>query len=107
MKELIVAFVKTCLLATLILTTTGVMAEETKGAAPQEQTEAAKVAGKVNINTASLEELTTLPRIGPKIAERIIAFRGEHEGFKKVEEIMNVKGIGAKTYEKLAPLISL
>jgi len=61
----------------------------------------------VNINTATLEELVTLPRIGPSIAQRIIDFRDEHEGFKKVEEIMNVKGIGPKTFEKLKAKIKV
>ena len=63
--------------------------------------------GKININTASLDELMTLPRVGKVIAGRIIEFRKEHEGFKKLEELMNVSGIGRKTYDKLAPLITL
>ena len=59
----------------------------------------------VNINTASLEQLTSLPRVGPAIAQRIIDFREEHGGFKAPVELMNVKGIGPKTYEKLSALI--
>ena len=61
----------------------------------------------VNINTAGLEELTTLPRIGPVIAQRIIEFRKEHEGFKQLEELMNVRGIGQKTFDRLAAQITL
>ena len=54
---------------------------------------------KVNINTASLEELTTLDRIGPKYAQRIIDYRENTEPFSKPEDILKVKGIGLKTFE--------
>lgn len=62
---------------------------------------------KININTASLEELQMLPRIGPKVAQRIIDFRKEHGRFKKTEDIMKVKGIGEKTFEKFKDLITV
>ncbi len=55
--------------------------------------------GKVNINTASLEELTQLKNIGTKYAEKIIEYRKTNGPFKKGEDIMNVKGIGSKTWE--------
>lgn len=74
-----------------------------KAEAKTEQAQAAKV----NINTASAQELEALPRIGPATAQRIIAFREAHEGFKRAEELMNVKGIGTKTFERLEPLITL
>ena len=61
----------------------------------------------VNINTATQAELETLPQVGPATAQRIIAFREEHKGFKTVEELLNVKGIGPKTFEKLKPLVTL
>lgn len=64
-------------------------------------------AKKININTASLADLQQLPRVGPKIAQRIIDFRTEHGKFKKVEEIMKVKGIGEKTFERLKELITV
>ena len=53
----------------------------------------------VNINTASLEELTTLKGIGEKYAQKIIEYRENNEPFSKPEDILNVKGIGLKTYE--------
>ncbi len=61
----------------------------------------------IDLNTASQAQLETLPRIGPAIALRIISFREEHKGFKKVEEILNVKGIGSKTFEKIKHLIKV
>ena len=58
----------------------------------------------ININTAGKEELTELPGIGESTAEKIIDYRKE-KGFKKSEDIMNVKGIGKKKYEKLKKYI--
>lgn len=60
---------------------------------------------KVNINTASLAELQTLPRIGPAIAQRIIDFREENGKFTKITDLLKVKGIGEKTFEGLKDLI--
>ena len=60
---------------------------------------------KININTASVEELQELPRIGPKVAQRIVDFRKEHGRFKRIEEIMKVKGIGESTFERIRDLI--
>jgi len=60
---------------------------------------------KININTASLAELQKLPRIGPKVAQRIIDYRKAHGKFKKAEEIMKVRGISEKTYKKIKDLI--
>ena len=54
---------------------------------------------KININTASAEELAQLKRIGPKYAARIIEFRETNGPFKLSEDIMKVKGIGQKTWE--------
>ena len=67
----------------------------------------APLTGKISLNNASVEELTKLPRIGEKVAQRIVEYRGKHGGFKKVEELMNVKGIGEKTFEHLRENLSL
>ncbi len=62
---------------------------------------------KVNINTAPLLELQKLPRIGPKVAQRILDYRREHGNFKKIEELMKVKGIGEKIFNNLKDLITV
>ena len=63
--------------------------------------------GKVNINEASVEQLALLPRVGPAVAQRIVDFREENGGFKAVEDLMLVRGIGEKTFEKLAPYVAI
>lgn len=61
----------------------------------------------VNINTADSEALQTLPGIGPATADKIIAYREEHGPFNAIDDIVNVKGIGEATLEKLRPLITV
>jgi competence protein ComEA len=55
----------------------------------------------VNINTAPAEQLERLPGVGPKTAARIVEYRQKNGGFKKVEELMNVRGIGEKAFLKM------
>jgi len=62
---------------------------------------------RVNINTAPVSELETLPRIGPKVAQRIVDFRTKNGSFKRIEEIMKVQGIGEKVYEQIKDLITV
>lgn len=61
----------------------------------------------VNLNTATVTELMQLPRVGPKTARRIIEFRQLHGPFQRLEELMNVKGIGEKTFRRLQPHLTL
>lgn len=57
--------------------------------------------GKVNLNTADAAALETLPRVGPALAERIVAWREANGRFAAVEDLLNVSGIGDKTFEGL------
>jgi competence ComEA-like helix-hairpin-helix protein len=59
----------------------------------------------VNINTASLEQLMLLPRIGPTVAERIVEFREANGPFKKATDILQVRGIGDASFELLRPYL--
>jgi len=57
----------------------------------------------ININTATKDELVALPGIGPAKAQAIVDYRKAHGSFKTIEELKDVKGIGAKRFEKLKP----
>lgn len=58
---------------------------------------------RLNLNEATIAQLEQLPGIGPSKAKAIAAYRDQHGGFRKVEELLNVKGIGPKIFEKLSP----
>ena len=83
-----------------------IVATPTPTGAHQEQAPATASKTTLNLNTATLDQLTTLPGIGPKTAERILEYRTKNGGFKKIEELMNVKGIGEKSFLKIKPLVS-
>ena len=70
-------------------------------------TPAAKPAPTVNLNTATLTELEALPGIGAKTAARIVDYRQKRGPFKKIEELMNVQGIGEKSFLKLKPQLTV
>ena len=63
--------------------------------------------GVVNINTADVAQLSLLPRVGEKAAQRIVEYRTQHGPFKKTSDLMQVKGFGAKTYENLSQYVAI
>jgi competence protein ComEA len=76
-------------------------------AKPATSSPEAKAGGLVNLNTASVAELEVLPGIGAKTAARIVDYREKKGPFKKVEELMNVQGIGEKSFLKLKPQLTV
>ena len=72
----------------------------------QEAPTAAKAA-KIDLNRASSEELQALPGVGVRTAELIIGYREEHGRFEKIEDLMNVRGIGERTFLRLRELVEV
>ena len=68
---------------------------------------AATVSTPVNINTATVAQLEGLPGVGTRTAQLIVEQRQKNGGFKKIEELMNIKGIGEKSFLKLKPMITV
>jgi competence protein ComEA len=62
---------------------------------------------KVNLNTATVEQLTTLPGVGAKLAARIVEYREKVGRFRSADELLNVKGIGEKNFQKLEPWLTV
>ena len=90
-------------LVCLVCLTTDPASAQTKAAASKSPAAATVI----NLNTATSAQIATLPGVGEKAAERIIEYRDKNGGFKKIEELMNVKGIGEKSFLKLKPLITV
>jgi competence protein ComEA len=75
--------------------------------APARPATAAAAGAPVNLNSATAAQLEALPGIGKATAERIIEYRQKNGNFKKPEDLMNVRGIGEKSFLKLKPLITV
>ena len=84
--------------ALLFVTISAAFAAETPASAPT---------GVININTADVAQLSLLPRVGAKAAQRIVDYRTQHGRFAKPTDIMQVKGFGDKSYEKLSSYIAV
>lgn len=63
--------------------------------------------GKLNLNTATEEQLLMLPTVGPAKAERIVTWRKKNGGFKRVADLRRVKGFGYRTFKRLEPLLEI
>ena len=74
---------------------------------PEETAQQSVEAVKVNLNTATVDELCQLDGVGKVIAERIVAYREAHGGFQRTDELINVSGIGVATYEELEPYVTV
>jgi len=59
----------------------------------------------VDINRAAVEDFSRLPGIGPKLAQRIVAFREKHGPFRRVEDLLAIRGIGHKKWKKIRPFL--
>ena len=79
----------------LALTPLSALGQQSKSSPKAASTE------KVNLNTATVEQLQTLPGVGPSIAKRILDHRTKNGKFNKIDEILNVKGIGEKKFQKM------
>jgi competence protein ComEA len=89
--------------STVLFTSAVVSASQQSPAATAPNAASSKAA--INLNAATVDQLETLPGIGRKTAERIIEHRSKSGGFKRIEDLMNVKGIGEKSFLKLKPLV--
>jgi len=86
---------------------TGTGASATSGGTGGGTNGNAKAGSRINLNTATEEELATLPRVGPVLAQRIIAWRVDHGRFSSVQELDAVEGVGPKMLESLLPLVTV
>jgi competence protein ComEA len=91
------------LLSVCLLTPGLSQAAARKSASASSQT----ATGIVNLNTASAEQIALLPRLGAKVAQRVVDYRKANGGFKRVEDLMEVKGIGEKLFKTLKAHISI
>jgi competence protein ComEA len=73
----------------------------------QAKSEGNKPSAVINLNAASAQQLEQLPGVGARMAARIVEYRQKNGPFKKIEDLMNIRGIGEKNFLKLKPLITV
>ena len=97
----------TAIVLVLGLVSVATAAQEAARPAAKASGASASAGGPINLNTATQAQLESLPGIGKSTAERILEYRQKNGGFKKVEDLMNVRGIGEKSFLKMKPLITV
>lgn len=103
LEESIMHQARAALVAAILVLLAGTALASAQAQAPS-KTPAVAV---LNINTATADQLDALPGIGAKMAARIVEYRQKNGAFKKVEDLMNIRGIGEKNFLKLKPLITV
>lgn len=97
-----------CLILMFVSLNTGFAAQKPAAdSVGQAAADASLVAGKIDINSADEEMLTTLPGVGPKTATRIHDYRKANGPFRSVDDLLNIKGIGPKVLDKLKPFVTV
>ena len=96
-----------CLPALVIVSLCAAAPHAAAQTAARTSAKASPAAGVVNLNTASASDLEALPGIGAKTAARIVEYRQKNGPFKKIEELMNVRGVGEKSFLKLKPQLTV
>ena len=98
---------RTALVAlTLLLGPVG-LANAQKAEGGDKPAAAAATAPTVNVNTATVEQLVALPGVGPAKAQAIVDMRKQLGGYKKLDDLLRVKGIGRKTLRQIEPMLKL
>src|SRR4051812_41595378 len=77
------------------------------GQPPAKKSNHKELAGKLNLNSATEDQLMLLPTVGPSKAERIVAWRKKNGGFKRVADLRRVKGFGYRTFKRLEPFLDI
>ena len=75
--------------------------------APRRSSPTSSASAPINLNTATVAQLESLPGIGKATAERILEYRQKNGSFKRVEDLMNVRGVGEKSFLTLKPLVTV
>ncbi len=94
-------------IAVLMMLALGVGMAEAQGSSRAPAAAKETMETPVNLNTATAAQLETLPGVGPATAQRILEYRQKSGGFKKIEELMNIRGIGETSFLKLKALVSV
>jgi competence protein ComEA len=97
-----IRFITAVAIALALACTSPVIAAQSAAATPKA---AVSAAAPINLNSATTTQLQTLPGVGPATAQRIVEYRQKNGGFKKVEDLMNVRGLGEKSFLKIKPLV--